>query len=112
MDLESIALFLAMKKLSVTAIHAEINNVLGPSTVAYSTVTRYLRKRNFDGRSEPTPLEPEIEGTDSIDEAILQALDETPFASIRQLAKRILIPMTTIRYHLVTRMGYKLKHCT
>jgi histone-lysine N-methyltransferase SETMAR len=53
---------------------------------------------------------PEIEGADAIDQAILQALDEAPFASLRQLAKRILIPMTTIRYHLVNRMGYKVKH--
>jgi hypothetical protein len=35
MDLESITLFLAMKNLSGTAIQAEINNVLGPGTVAY-----------------------------------------------------------------------------
>jgi hypothetical protein len=54
---------------------------------------------------------PEIEDADSIDQAILQALDETPFASVRQLAKGILIPMTTICYHLVNRMGYKVKQC-
>jgi hypothetical protein len=34
-----------------------------------------------------------------------QALDEQPFPSLRQLAKRILIPMTTIQYHLVNRIG-------
>jgi hypothetical protein len=102
MDLESITLFLAMKSLSATAIQAEINNILGPGTVVYSTVTRYLCKRSFTGPSERPPHGPEIEGSDSIDQAILQALDETPFASLRQLAKRILIPMTTIRYHLVT----------
>jgi hypothetical protein len=111
MDLKSIAVFFAMKSLSATAIQAEINNVLGPGTVAYSTVTNYLRKRSFAGPSERPSHVPEIEGADSIDQAILQALDEAPFASLRQLAKRILIPMTIIRYHLVNRMGYKVKHC-
>jgi hypothetical protein len=96
-DIESIAQFLAMKRLSETAIEAQINNVLGPGTVAYSTVTRYLRKRSFAGPSERPHQVPEIEGADSIDEAILQAFNEAPFASLRQLAKRILIPMTTIR---------------
>jgi hypothetical protein len=51
MELESIALFLAMKSLSTTAIQAEINNVLGPGPVAYSTATNYLRKRSFAGPS-------------------------------------------------------------
>jgi hypothetical protein len=41
----------------------------------------------------------------------LQALDEQPFASLRQIAKRALIPMSTVRYRLVNKMTYKLKHC-
>jgi hypothetical protein len=59
-DLESIALFLAMKSLSATAIQAQINNVLGPGTVAYSTVTRFLRKRSFAGPSERPPHMPKL----------------------------------------------------
>jgi hypothetical protein len=46
-----------------------------------------------------------------INNNILQTLDESPFASLRKLSKRILIPMTTVRYHLVNKIGYKLKHC-
>jgi hypothetical protein len=111
MDLESIALFLAKKNLGVIEIQAEMNNVLGAGTVAYSTVTRYLGKRSFTHPSERPPDESEIEGPDSIDTVISQALDETPFASLRQVSKRILIPMTTLQHHLVHRMHFKLKHC-
>jgi hypothetical protein len=71
MDLESIALFLVMKSLSATAIKAEINNILGPGTMAYSTVTNYLRKRSVVGPSEQSHNVPEIEGPDSIDRTIL-----------------------------------------
>jgi hypothetical protein len=48
---------------------------------------------------------------DPIDRAILQTLNTQPFASLQQLAKRILIPATTVRYHLVDRMRNKIKHC-
>ena len=111
MDLESITLYLAMKRLGAHDIHAEINDVLGQGTVGYSTITRYLRKRSFPQSCESAEEKAEIGSCTSIDHAILQALNEQPFASLRQLAKRILIPTTTIRYHLVNRMGYKIKHC-
>ena len=111
MDLESITLYLAMKRLGAHDIHAEINDVLGQGTVGYSTITRYLRKRSFPQSCESAEEKAEIGSCGSIDHAILQALNEQPFASLRQLAKRILIPTTTIRYHLVNRMGYKIKHC-
>jgi hypothetical protein len=110
MDLESITLSLAMKYLGALEIHAEINSVLGQDTVGYSTITRYLRKRSFPHSSESGEEEPEIGSCDPIDRVILQALNEQPFASLRQLAKRILIPVTTIRYYLVDRMWYKIKH--
>jgi hypothetical protein len=96
MDLESITLYLAMKGLGARVIHAEINDVLGQGPVGYSTITRYLRKRSFPQFCESAEEEAEIGSSDLIDHAILQALNEQPFASLRQLAKRILIPRTTI----------------
>jgi hypothetical protein len=38
---------------------------------------------------------PNIEGDESIDKAIRRAPDQTSFASLRQLAKRSHIPLTT-----------------
>jgi hypothetical protein len=95
----------------VIKIQIEINNVLGADTIADSTMTRYLPKCSFAHVLERPPPEPQIESAGLIDKAVLQALTEISFASLRQLAKRTLIPMTMIHYHLVIRMGYKLKHC-
>jgi hypothetical protein len=111
MDLESITLYLAMKHLEALEIHAESNSGLGQGTVGYSTITRCLRKRSFPHSSESAEEEPGIRSCDPIDRAILQALNQQPFSSLRQLAKRTLIPAISIRYRLVDRMGYKIKHC-
>jgi hypothetical protein len=111
MDLESITLYLAMNHFGALEIHAEINNVLGKDPVGYSTITRYLRKRNFPHSSGSAEEEAEIGSYHLIDHAILQALNEQPFSSLSQLPKRTLIPATTIRYHLIDRMRYKIKHC-
>jgi hypothetical protein len=83
MDLESITLYLNKKYLSAVAIHAEINSVLGEGTIGYSTVTPYLGKQSFANASHLAPEEPDLGAADTIDNAILQALDEQPFASFR-----------------------------
>jgi hypothetical protein len=76
MDLESITLYLNNKHLSLAAIHAEINSVLGEGAIGYSAVTRYLRKQSFSNASHLVPEEPDLGAADTIDNAILQALDE------------------------------------
>jgi hypothetical protein len=100
-----------MKHLGAVEIHPEINKVLGEGTVGYSIITRYLQLQSLSHSSEVAEEETEIGSRDPIDRAILQVLNEQPVASLRQLAKRILIPMTTIRYHLVNKMGYKIRQC-
>jgi hypothetical protein len=47
MDQRSISLFLGMKRLSAQAISNEFVAMLGPDATGYSTVTNYLRQRNF-----------------------------------------------------------------
>jgi hypothetical protein len=111
MDLESIRLYLNKKHLSAVAIHAEINSVLGEGTIGYSTVTCYLRKQSFANALHMAPEEPGLGAADTIDNAILQALDKQRFASLHQIAKGILVPKSTVRYRLVSKMAYKLKHC-
>jgi hypothetical protein len=111
MDLESITLYLHRKHLGTVAISTEINSVLRPGTVGYLTITRYLRKQSFLDSSSVAADEREIEGPDAIDNATHHTLDEQPFASFFQFAKRILISMSIVRYHLVIKMAYKLKHC-
>jgi hypothetical protein len=103
MDLESITLYLNKKHLSAVAIHAESNSVLGEGTIGYSTVTRYLRKQSFADASRLVPEDPDLGAADTIHNAILLVLDEYPFASLRQIAKRTLIPMLTVPYRLVNK---------
>jgi hypothetical protein len=95
-DLESITLDLAMKHLRAVEIHAEINTVLGEGTIGYSTITWHLRKQSFPHSSESAEGEPETRSCDPIDRAILQDLNQQPFASLQQLARTTLIRATTI----------------
>jgi hypothetical protein len=76
MDLELITLYLNKEHLSAVAIHAEINSVLGKDTIGYSNVTHYLRKQSFANASHLAPEEPDLETADTIDNTILQTLDE------------------------------------
>jgi hypothetical protein len=110
MDLESTLLYLAIKHLGAVEIHAEINKILGEGIVGDSTITQYLQKQIVPNSSQVVEKKPEIGNSDQIDRALRQALNGQPFGSLPQLAKRILIAMTTIRYHLVNKMQDKIKH--
>jgi ribosomal protein S12 methylthiotransferase accessory factor YcaO len=57
-------------------IHGEINSVLGEGTIGYSTVTRDLRKQTFTNALHLSPEETGLGAADTINNAILQALDE------------------------------------
>jgi hypothetical protein len=110
MDLESIVLYLNKKHHSAVAIHTKINSVLGEGTIGYSTVIRHLGKQSFANASHLATEEPDPWAAHTIDNAILQALDEQSFASLRQIAKMTLIPMSIVRCRLVNEMTSKLKH--
>ena len=107
MDQRSICLFLAMKGLSATDVHNELVAVLDPDAITYSTVTSYLRQRQFPAiSSEPSDEPP----TTIIDDAILDALDKQPFSSVRELAKLTCIPTTTVYRHLTRSLGFVETH--
>jgi hypothetical protein len=55
-------------------------------------------------------FEPKIEEENFFGEAILGALEESPFSSLRQIAKRILIPMSTVQSHFVNSLGYRIRN--
>jgi hypothetical protein len=76
MDIESITLYLNKRHLSAIAIHAEINSVLGEGAIKYSTVTRACGSKVFANASHLAPEEPDPGAADTIDNAILQAVDE------------------------------------
>jgi hypothetical protein len=69
-------LYLNKKHPSAVAIHAEINSVLGERKIGYSTATRYLRKQSFANASHLVPEKLDLGAADTINNVILQALDE------------------------------------
>jgi hypothetical protein len=64
--------------------------------IAYATVTKYLRQWQFPtipydaGQEPPTTI---------VENATLDMIDKQPFSSIRDLAKPMCIPKTTITRH-------------
>jgi hypothetical protein len=105
MGLESITLHFAKNDLVAAGIQAEINNVLEKVTASDSAATRDLPQRIFPHSSEVPSEEPETGMSHPIDKTSLRAIDEQLFGALRRRAKRILIPMTVVRYHLVNKMG-------
>jgi hypothetical protein len=101
MDQKPIVLYLRVKRMDFDAIHDDLLRMLGKDTVAYSTVTKYVRSAQFSGRKEVTPPEaPDVERS-LVDEVMLTALAEFPFqfSSVRELSRRICLPRSTVRPH-------------
>jgi hypothetical protein len=91
MNQRSICLFLPFKGLSVRAIYSELVAVLGADAIAYSTLTKYLRQRQFtsilvDALEEPAKI--------IIDQVILDALEQCPFFSIQERTRFTCIPQS------------------
>jgi hypothetical protein len=99
MDQRPIVLYLRMKG-TAYAIHDDLVRTLGKDAVAYSTVTKYVRSAQFSGRKEVThPEAPDVECS-PVDEAILTALAEFLFSSVRELSQRSCLPRSTVHPHL------------
>jgi hypothetical protein len=109
-DLGSIATYPSMKDMNAKEIYADMNNILGADRIADSAVTKYLRETSFSKSMLDTDFEPKIEEENFIDESILGALKECPFSSLRQIAKRIPFSMSTVRYHLVNSLRYRIEN--
>jgi hypothetical protein len=99
-----------MKDMSTREIYANMNNALRTDRIGYSTVPEYLREKSFSNSMLDMDFELKIEEENFIDEAVLGALGECSFSSFRQIAKRILVPMSTVRYHLVNSLGHRIRN--
>jgi hypothetical protein len=110
MDQKSIVLYLRMKGMALDAIHDDLVRTLGKDAVTYSTVTKYARSPQFSGRKEATrPEAPDVERS-PVDEAILTALDEVPFSSVRELSRMICLPKSTVHRHLTQSLRFMVGH--
>jgi hypothetical protein len=90
------------------AVYNELTAVLGADVIAYSTVTKSLRQRQFTSiLVDSTPEEP---ATIAIDQALLDFLEQDPFSSIRELVHFACIPTNTVYRHLTQSLGFMVKH--
>jgi hypothetical protein len=81
-----IVAYLSLKGIPARDIHDDIVATVGPDAVSYSSVTRYLREVRFPP-SKPEPHLADVKRDfDDLDQAILAALEDSPFASVRQLS--------------------------
>jgi hypothetical protein len=90
------------------AVSNELTAVLGADAIAYSTVTKYLRQRQFTFIIVDLP--PEEPGTIVIDHTILNAFEQYQFSSIREPAGFVCIPITTVHRHIAQSLGVVVKH--
>jgi hypothetical protein len=86
MDQQLIVLYLSRKRLSAVALHDDLVATLGMEAVSYPPVTRYLREAIFASFNPLDPLTPPEHKFDDSDQAILLALADQPFTSIRELS--------------------------
>jgi 16S rRNA C1402 N4-methylase RsmH len=107
MDQQSICLFLATKRLLAQSIDNELVSVLGPDAIGSSTITNYLRQRDFPSIFRENPDEP---AATVIDSAIMDALEKHTFSSIRELAELICISRSMVHRHITQSLGLVTKH--
>jgi histone-lysine N-methyltransferase SETMAR len=110
MDQRMIVAYLALKRLSARAIHEDLTATLGRDAMAYSTVARYLHDAHCSPLHQTTLSVDVPRSLDDSDQAILSALDENPFASVRQLSRLTHIPPTTVYRRLTQSLGFTARH--
>jgi hypothetical protein len=110
MDQRTIVAYLALKELSARSIHQDLVAALGGDAMAYSTVTRYIHDAHCSPSSQTAAPIAVPSGLDDSDEAIVSALDENPFASVRQLSRLTHIPATTVYRRLTKPPGFTARH--
>jgi hypothetical protein len=82
--------------MSAREIHYNIVATLGPDAVSYSSVPRYLREARFPP-SKPEPHQADVQrNLDDSDQAILTALEDSPFCSVWQLSRLTHLSSTTV----------------
>jgi hypothetical protein len=110
MDQKAIVLYLNMKGMALNAIHHDLVETLGEKAVAYSTGTKYARSSRFTLDKETAPPEPMDVGLNAVDQAILTALADYPFLSVRELSRRICLPRSTVHRHLTQSLRFTIRH--
>jgi hypothetical protein len=100
MDQHSIVLYLAKNGLQATEMHRDLEDTLGPKTIASSIMALPLRAPSFFAANEVQEDQGEAAQVGEVDEAILKALADEPFSPARALARHTWLTRTTVHRHL------------
>jgi hypothetical protein len=101
-----IVAYLSLKGMSAREIHGDIIATLGPDAVSYNSVPHYLCEARFPlSTPEPHPTDVQRDLDDS-DQAILAALEDNPFTSVRQLSRLTHLPWTTVYRRLTQSLEF------
>jgi hypothetical protein len=74
----------------------DLGATLGAEVISYPSITPYLREAKFATSNPAVTFSEPIPEHADCDQAILLALDEQPFASIRQLVRPTDLSRTTV----------------
>jgi hypothetical protein len=97
---------LSLKGMSAREIHDDIVAALGPDAVLYISVTRYLREARVPPskpESHPADVQRDL---DDLDQVIVAALEDSPFASVRQLSQLTHLSSTTVYRRLTESLRF------
>jgi hypothetical protein len=112
MDQKAIVLDLYMRAMWLDAIHEDLMRVrvrvLGEKAVAYSTVTIYVRSEKFPPNNDGPPSQSTTVEPGPVDQAILTALADYPFSSMREFSRLTCHPRSTV--HGLRCTGTRLTH--
>jgi hypothetical protein len=110
MDQQSIVMYLSLKGLNAVEIHNNLVVTVKLEAKSYSIVTDCLRKASFSSPKTPQPSKSPALILNQLDEAILLAFCEQPFASVRQLARRAHLHSSMVYDHLTHKLGFTVRY--
>jgi hypothetical protein len=75
-----------------------------------ATVTKSARSSRFTLDKDTAQPEPMDIGLNAVDQAILTALADYPFLSVRELSRRTCLPRSTVHRHLTQSLHFTIRH--
>lgn len=109
-NFESIVVFLHLKGFNAREIHRDINETFHTNVIGYSTVTKYIRDQKFLRVVDDEEEEEFVPCNFQNQQAILKALNDYPFSSIREISTLTLIPKSSVYRILTEELNYKISN--
>ena len=88
----------------------KINSVFGEKSYSYQAITKSIRETSFTSSQQSIQKNNENYVHQQRIEIIKKILEDFPFFSLREIAKKSKIPKTTVYRILRKDLGYVLKH--